>query len=119
MNGVTEDTTSLGYETFTEGKISVIDGDLQINIDGDEGDHLPYSCQSTPFSHFHLLLRKKTSRLEFLLVSCSSITLQQALYVPYGDESPQHTTAILLPYGYGNRVYVRDGFYLVEKYVSR
>lgn len=53
MKGVTEDTTSLGYETFTEGKISVIDGDLQINIDGDEGDHLPIHVKVLP-SHISI-----------------------------------------------------------------
>ncbi|BCP60974.1 diacylglycerol kinase [Streptococcus parasuis] len=53
MKGVTEDTTSLGYETFTEGKISVINGDLQINIDGDEGDHLPIHVKVLP-SHISI-----------------------------------------------------------------
>lgn len=62
IKGVTEESSSLGYETFTEEKISVTDGDLQINIDGDEGGPSSYPCQSTPFSHFHLLLGKKNQQ---------------------------------------------------------
>ncbi|HEP1793645.1 TPA: diacylglycerol kinase family lipid kinase [Streptococcus suis] len=53
IKGVTEETTSLGYETFTEGNISVLDGDLQINIDGDEGDHLPIHVKVLP-SHISI-----------------------------------------------------------------
>ncbi|BCP63110.1 diacylglycerol kinase [Streptococcus parasuis] len=53
IKGVTEETTSLGYETFTEGKISVINGDLQINIDGDEGDYLPIHVKVLP-SHISI-----------------------------------------------------------------
>ncbi len=53
IKGVTEETTNLGYETFTEGKISVTDGDLQINIDGDEGDHLPIHVKVLP-SHISI-----------------------------------------------------------------
>ncbi|HFI0336464.1 TPA: diacylglycerol kinase family protein [Streptococcus suis] len=53
IKGVTEESSSLGYETFTEGKISVTDGDLQINIDGDEGDHLPIHVKVLP-SHISI-----------------------------------------------------------------
>ncbi|NQP35077.1 diacylglycerol kinase family lipid kinase [Streptococcus suis] len=53
MGGVTEESNSLGYETFTEGKISITDGDLQINIDGDEGDHLPIHVKVLP-SHISI-----------------------------------------------------------------
>lgn len=53
IKGVTEESSSLGYETFTEGKISITDGDLQINIDGDEGDHLPIHVKVLP-SHISI-----------------------------------------------------------------
>ncbi|HFI0077132.1 TPA: diacylglycerol kinase family protein, partial [Streptococcus suis] len=53
IKGVTEESSSLGYEIFTEGKISVTDGDLQINIDGDEGDHLPIHVKVLP-SHISI-----------------------------------------------------------------
>ncbi|MDW8741886.1 diacylglycerol kinase family lipid kinase [Streptococcus suis] len=48
MGGVTEESNSLGYETFKEGEIKLLDGDLQINIDGDEGDSLPIRISVLP-----------------------------------------------------------------------
>ena len=48
MGGVTEESNSLGYETFKEGEIKLLDGDLQINIDGDEGDRLPIRISVLP-----------------------------------------------------------------------
>lgn len=53
MGGVTEESNSLGYETFKEGEIKLLDGDLQINIDGDEGDHLPIHVKVLP-SHISI-----------------------------------------------------------------
>ncbi|WP_174853180.1 diacylglycerol/lipid kinase family protein [Streptococcus suis] len=48
MGGVTEESNSLGYETFKEGEIKLLDGDLQINIDGDAGDSLPIRISVLP-----------------------------------------------------------------------
>lgn len=48
MGGVTEGSNSLGYETFKEGEIKLLDGNLQINIDGDEGDSLPIRISVLP-----------------------------------------------------------------------
>lgn len=53
MGGVTEESNSLGYHTFTEGTISLKEGDLQINVDGDEGDHLPIHIKVLP-SHISI-----------------------------------------------------------------
>lgn len=48
VGGVTEGSNSLGYETFKEGEIKLSKGDLQINVDGDEGDSLPIRLSVLP-----------------------------------------------------------------------
>lgn len=48
VTGVTEESNQLGYETFTEGIIRLKDGELNINIDGDEGDSLPIHIKVLP-----------------------------------------------------------------------
>ena len=48
VGGVTEESNSLGYETFKEGVIKLSKGDLQINVDGDEGDSLPIRLSVLP-----------------------------------------------------------------------
>lgn len=53
VTGVTEGSQSLGYTTFKEGSIKLLDGQLQINIDGDEGDALPIDIQVLP-SHISI-----------------------------------------------------------------
>lgn len=48
MSGVTETSASLGYKTFEEGTITLTEGDLTINVDGDEGDQLPIRIKVLP-----------------------------------------------------------------------
>lgn len=118
MKGVTEDTTSLGYETFTEGKFQSSMVIYKSTLMGTRGSS-SYSCQSTPFSHFYLLLRKKNQQTRvsagFLFINYATVSTLR----PLRRRAANTRRPFLLPYGYGNRVYVRDGFYLVEKYVSR
>ncbi|MBO4106964.1 diacylglycerol/lipid kinase family protein [Streptococcus suis] len=48
MGGVTETSASLGYKTFEEGTIKLSEGELTINLDGDEGDQLPIHIKVLP-----------------------------------------------------------------------
>lgn len=49
IKGVTDSNHNLGYRTFTKAHIALADDeDLVINVDGDEGDHLPIDVSVLP-----------------------------------------------------------------------